>query len=341
MGITAGESALKVVHLVPYDAVGGVEIAARSIVDGAYGELTFSKLYLADKEKGQSENHPACYFRALSGLFLSKPDLVIGSLWRSCVVLVLFKILCPRTKTVAFLHSAVTVHWLDTFLNYLAMWASDEIWSDSHTTLMARIPEKWRHKGRIISFLVDRIPAKHMLSASPDFIFWGRLHSMKGLDRSLRVFSIIQETCPEARFCIVGPDDGQQASLQALIKHNGIKGVDFLGSMDRVDIFKFAQTSSFYLQTSLDEGMAMSVVEAMQQGLVPVVTPVGEIARYCRDGENAVLVHDDAEAVRSVLQLLDDAEAYRKLSHNAVQTWQDKPLYRDDVLEACRHVLVG
>ena len=48
----------------------------------------------------------------------------------------------------------------------------------------------------------------------------------------------------------------------------------------------------------------MSVVEAMQIGLVPIVTPVGEIARYCVDGKNAVWVQEDATAVDAVMRLI-------------------------------------
>ena len=46
------------------------------------------------------------------------------------------------------------------------------------------------------------------------------------------------------------------------------------------DGIKKLANASFYLQTSKFEGFAMSVVESMMMGLVPVVTPVGEIGRY-------------------------------------------------------------
>lgn len=330
---------MRAVHLVPYDAVGGVEVAARSIADGTYDDLTFSRLYLADKQRNESENQPGVYFRALGRLLRLKPDLVIASLWRCCAVLVFYKLFRPRVRAVTFLHSACTVHWLDFILNYFSMCLSSEIWADSLSTLNARVPGRWHRKARVISFLVDRVSPVQRMTPKPRFVFWGRLHSMKGLHRALAFFHEVQEAFPAASFSIIGPDDGELAFLRQLIVERGIQNVDFPGSMDREGIFAFANNGSFYLQTSLDEGMAMSVVEAMQLGLVPVVTPVGEIPRYCQDGHNAVLVHDDEGAVRSVLRLLDDPEEYQRLSRNAIQTWQDNPLYRDDVLEACRHVL--
>jgi glycosyltransferase involved in cell wall biosynthesis len=115
--------------------------------------------------------------------------------------------------------------------------------------------------------------------------------------------------------------------------------VQLLGGMDFSAIRLVADEASFYLQTSVLEGMAMSVVEAMQLGLVPVVTPVGEIAHYSHHGENAVVVTDDVAAVADVLALLEDDERYQAMRKQAMATWADKPLYKDSVLAACREVL--
>jgi glycosyltransferase involved in cell wall biosynthesis len=84
--------------------------------------------------------------------------------------------------------------------------------------------------------------------------------------------------------------------------------------------------------------MAMSVVEAMQLGLVPVVAPVGEIRRYCRSAVNAVVVGDTDEAVAEVLRLLADANAWRALREGALATWRDGPLYADAVAAQCRRL---
>jgi glycosyltransferase involved in cell wall biosynthesis len=96
-----------------------------------------------------------------------------------------------------------------------------------------------------------------------------------------------------------------------------------------------------YLQTSNFEGMAMSVVEVMQMGLVPVVTFVGEIAAYCRNGCNAVIVESERQTVADLIRLLDSNELYQALRSAAIATWDDKPLYRDSMLDACRALLRG
>ena len=83
----------------------------------------------------------------------------------------------------------------------------------------------------------------------------------------------------------------------------------------------------------------MSVVEAMQLGLVPVVTPVGEIARYCHEGHNALLVTDPESTARRIMHVISTPGLYSSLRDKAIATWFDAPLYRDDFLARCSDLL--
>jgi glycosyltransferase involved in cell wall biosynthesis len=341
----------RIVHLIPYDGIGGVEVAARSLEDGLYDGIEFSKYYLVQKEgitiparSGlkvfHSENDPRAYIAAIRSLIAIKPDLLIGSLWRSCVVLIIVKLLQRDTKIVTFLHLASDVHWPDRLLNRLAMRLSTEIWADSQTTLDARVPGALRARGRVISFLVERQPEPKFRKPLPRFIFWGRLHPQKDLARALRFFSNFRSQVPDATFHLIGPDGGERNLLEQEVKCLGLDGsVFFLGPMERASIFEFAAECSFYLQMSVDEGMAMSVIEAMQLGLVPVVTPVGEIGRYCQDSVNAILVIDDLDAVERVTSVFKQETRYRSMARAAVSTWQEQPLYRNDILAACDRLI--
>jgi SAM-dependent methyltransferase len=116
------------------------------------------------------------------------------------------------------------------------------------------------------------------------------------------------------------------------------EAVTFLEAATQDEIIAYSQRASFYLQTSAYEGMAMSVVESMQLGLVPVVTPVGEIANYCSDGVNAVLIESEQKAVEDVVDLLDDGDRYQSMRTNAITTWAAQPLYSDSVLIACHNL---
>lgn len=343
----------RIVHLIPYDAIGGVEIAARSLPNGCHREFEFERNYLVKAptstvEAGEyhgpliSVNNPRAYWHALWRFYRDPPSLLVASLWRSALVLICLKFLQPRTITVLFLHSANDVHVIDKVANRIAMFLSDAIWADSGVTLRQRVPRPLQNKGRVVSFLLDRRPSVDTRDLAPEFIFWGRLNAQKGLDRALRLFAAVAQHRPDARFKIIGPDGGMKALLQAQVAELGLRDhVVFMGPMQHEDIAEEAARASFYLQTSLVEGMAMSVVEAMQSGLVPVVTPVGEIARYCQDKDNAIFVYTDEAAVEAVLTLMTDPERYKRMSFTAANYWQEKSLYRDDFLDAAKELLEG
>jgi glycosyltransferase involved in cell wall biosynthesis len=138
----------------------------------------------------------------------------------------------------------------------------------------------------------------------------------------------------------VGPNSGLLDGLQELC--NALKlgdAVKFLGPMQHDDIIRLASQASFYLQTSKYEGMAMSVVESMQLGLVPIVTPVGEIGSYCKHDNNAVIIESDQKAIEDVVKLLNADDSYQRLRFNAIETWKDHPLYRESVLKACEALI--
>lgn len=335
---------LKVIHLIPRNGIGGVERAAESMCYELVSDFSFSVETIfppsSEKNKWLLWN-PLFFICAAKLLCQIQPNVLIISLWRACVVGILSKLLRPRLKLVLFLHFPNDVHLLDRFLTRFAAFLSYKVLADSVATLSMRLPALPRNKGHVISFVTERIPALPPCHVNPVFVFWGRIHSQKGLDRSLRIFSAVHAKHKSAAFLIIGPDDGDLVRLQGLVNAMNLVGaVHFLGGMDFCAIRQVASQASFYLQTSLQEGMGMSVVEAMQMGLLPVVTPVGEIANFIRHGENALMVIDDPTTVIDILSILEDNAIYQKMCVNAVASWSESPLYNVSMLDTCREFLL-
>lgn len=334
----------KVVHLIPYDGTGGVEIAARSMrgLRCADLEFTVQSIYphVPRYQDRQVTYGMRPLLRALSRMRAQSPDLLIVSLWRACIVGSVLKLTRPSMRLVLFLHSTKHAHWLDRTFTTLTGWLADEWWGDSAATVNERLPGAARATKRVISFVTRKLEPVAPVSVAPKFIFWGRLTEVKGIDRAIRLFARLAADRPDARFVIIGPDGGALQDLQELVDRAGLRdAVVFAGERDIGGICREAASACFYLQASRYEGMAMSVVEAMQLGLVPVVTPVGEIRNYCHDGENAVLIHSDDAMLAAVRALLDDPARYRNMQQRATATWQDNVLYSESMLQACRSAL--
>jgi glycosyltransferase involved in cell wall biosynthesis len=343
-----------VVHCIPYDGIGGVESAARSLDSGIYSGLSFRKFFLARKNSVKflrhfdlaghhgSENDPRNFLQLLFWLTSLRPRLLIASLWRGYFVLLFHKLLHPSCKVVCFLHCGHDVHIVDFLITRAAIAVSHEVWCDSWSTMNTRLSARWRNKARVISFVLQHYDPVTQVTPSPRFVFWGRLATEKGLDRALRIIEFLNRTVSDSRFLIIGPDLGERSRLEQLAQRLKIwKSVSFLGPKTHAEIARLASTSSFYLQPSLFEGMAVSVVEAMQLGLVPVVTPVGEISRYCHDDINALLINpgDPLQVACRIKSLLNDPPRFALLRHQAIHTWELAPTYSEDVLSRCSALL--
>lgn len=336
----------KVIHLIPYDGIGGVESAARTMSDVTDDQIDFNLRYLFPAVKGRQQRvstfNPFYLLRCVREIIKEQPDLLIVSLWRSLIVGILVRFLRPRARLVVFIHNSVDAHFIDYLVTRLGIYLAHEVWLDSQGSADGRFKASLLGKTRIISFLAHHIEVDSSLkSLSPTFIFWGRLAAQKDLCRAIQIFSKVRQFSPEATYLIIGPDGDEAYKVHDFIARQGLREiVNVLGPRAFSDIIAEAKNSSFYLQTSRHEGMAMSVVEAMQLGLVPIVTPVGEISSYCKDQSNAILVGDDDKAVLDIRNILSSQIAYDSLRAAALRTWSNKPIYKDSMLDACYRALL-
>ncbi|MDU9048402.1 MAG: glycosyltransferase family 4 protein [Candidatus Electrothrix sp. Rat3] len=332
----------KVIHLIPYDGIGGVETAARSMAHYDQSEINFQINYifslLCTSRNRIALFNPLPFLKATRQILIDQPDILIVSLWRSCIVGLLVKMGYPAVRLVLFLHLPKDVHFPDWILTRLTAKLAHQVWADSEATLACRI-SGLPGTGKVISFVTHRLAAYKNKMVKPIFVFWGRIHSQKRLERSLTIFADIHTVYPKSHFIVIGPDGGELTRIREVAGSIGItNAVRFVGEKNFSEIKELAQNAFFYLQTSDLEGMAMSVLEAMQLGLVPVVTPVGEIASYCRHQENSLLITSDRQAVDDILGLLNNSRMYEQLRERAIATWTDKPLYSESVVQACLEI---
>lgn len=343
----------RVVHLIPYDGIGGVEAAARTMARVDAEDLHFEVRWLfpdvASRAQRGATFNPLRFLSEAIALARAAPDLLVVSLWRCAIVGLIVRLLNRRIRLVVFIHNSDDAHPLDRIFTRLAVRVCDAVWTDSAASVAARFPRPPRQPVTVISYLARRLEPLPGPAAgapvAPAFAFWGRLSPQKNVGRALALFARIHAARPDARFLVIGPDGGEAAQLQGQVRDAGLDGaVAFAGPLDFADLPArlAAAGARFCLQTSRYEGMALSVTEAMQLGLVPLVTPAGEIGRYCRDGDNALLLAADEDsaadeaAAGRVLALLDDPARYAALRESALAVWRDRPLYRDSVLTAAR-----
>jgi len=333
-----------IIHLIPVEAIGGVERAALTMRFISNDFLNFNVTSIFPSHKKINFFilwNPYYYIKTIFRLLEAKPEILILSLWRSCIVGFVLKLIQPKMKVVLFLHLPNNVHFLDRFFTNLISKISIQIWADSSETIKGRLELNLHIKSRVISFVTEKIYVENnLINLKPTFFFWGRIHRQKNLISSLSLFSEIKAKIEDAKFVIIGPDGGDlELVKKKIIELNLIDSVNITGPLHFSEIKKLSLDASFYLQTSVLEGMALSVVEAMQLGLVPVITPVGEIKNYCVDGFNAVVIDNEKNTVNKVLDILNDVESFQNLRKNAINTWENSMIYEDNILFNCKKLL--
>jgi len=326
---------IRVVHLVPHDGIGGVESAARTLSEINEKKMKFSLEYMFKPKSVVGKNihlySPLPFVVATLKIIGIRPNFLIVSLWRSCVVALIVKILRPKTKIILFLHMSSHAHFLDKWLTLIVARVSFEIWADSKRSLDQRVDGFESKKKAIISFLINKNDAVTGLIPQPKFIFWGRLHPRKRLDRTIALIDEMASVGLNPKLLIIGPDEGALADVNREIRKKCVEtNVEVFPAKNFLEIKAIAKGYSFFVQLSDDEGMAMSVVEAMQLGLVPVVSPVGEISNYCTHLKNSIIINadpskEDAHLLHGVI--CGASAQFLNLRSAAIQTWQDIPTY--------------
>ncbi|QJQ94009.1 MULTISPECIES: glycosyltransferase family 4 protein [Halomonadaceae] len=348
---------MTVIHLIPVDSLGGVEQAARSLDPAMHKELKVcfmsgesfsSKKYVRCLSPKKTVNSFSIYFKALAFLMKSKPKVLICSLWRSSLVGLIFKFLFrKKTNFVVFVHNTSYKHFVDKLITRIAFCFADYIWCDSRASYDFVADKNNQCKVSVISFFIKNSEGSsnerwNCKRTSNDFIYWGRLAPQKNIEASIDIFLKYKSRHPDAKFHIYGIDSGALDAIKRKIKAcNAEESILLMGPKKPESIPREAATSTFFINSSHHEGMAISVIEAMQAGLIPVVSPVGEIPSYCIDGGNSIYIDpaDTSSSVDKILYLVESEMLLNEIRHRAKITWEDACDYNSSLYDAYSKII--
>ena len=133
-----------------------------------------------------------------------------------------------------------------------------------------------------------------------------RLVPQKRLDRVLSAARLL----PDFRFRIAGSGP-ERVALEAAAPDN----VEFLGELP--DVSREYDAAGIFMLTSDREGTSNALLEAMQAGCVPVVTPAGDNGRIIEDGVAGRVVKDIEQLPLAVNDCLSNWESYSEAARKS------------------------
>jgi glycosyltransferase involved in cell wall biosynthesis len=144
-----------------------------------------------------------------------------------------------------------------------------------------------------------------------------RLDLQKGFACLLNAVATLRASFPGVRLLIVG-DGPDRARIEELVIRQNLSGVVTLAGQQNDMPGVYAAIDIFVLP-SLNEGLPMTLLEAMAASKPIVVTRVGAVPSVITDGETGLLVEpaDGAGLTKALAQLLDSPELRRRLGEKA------------------------
>ncbi len=133
----------------------------------------------------------------------------------------------------------------------------------------------------------------------------GSLGEYKGVDTVIHALPAIQESCPGARYVVIGDGD-LVPDLRALAERLGVGGaVEFRGNVSDEDLVRAYRDCSVFVMPSAGEGFGIVYVEAMAFGRPAVAASAGGAPEVVSEGVTGLLVpYGDVEALADVLTRL-------------------------------------
>lgn len=278
------------------------------------------------------------------------PDVMICSLWRASLLGVMAKKLRPQIRFISFIHNTAFFHRLDRLFSQAAIRHADSVFTDSRATATFVTGQfKPSVPVEVISFFTSHSPdfktAPPFNNQDVRFMFLGRINSVKNLPLAIDTIRYLTDRGYNASLDIYGRDDGMLETVTDYIRtHQLGSRVRFQGEVNGRKKLELFRNYNFLIQLSSNEGMAMSVAEAMQNGLVCFVTAVGEIPNYAEDMKTAIFADISTtetfgRSLKKLESVVVDPHLYDRISTESYKGLKTVGTYSESLIRCIGEVL--
>ncbi len=140
----------------------------------------------------------------------------------------------------------------------------------------------------------------------------GRLSSVKGQKYLLEAFKKILNKNEEAELLIVG-EGPEKGRLKGQIKEMGLEGKVFFSDGTDAPLEKYLSLIDIFCLPSLEEGLGLSLMEAMAAGCACIASNIGGPSELIENAETGMLVPPgDSEALAEAMGRLFREDIFRK-----------------------------
>lgn len=161
---------------------------------------------------------------------------------------------------------------------------------------------------------------------TPNYICTRAHEPLYNIPCILRAFKRVQQELPQASLTLVG-GGSQHKKLMQLADEMKLHNVRFVGKVDNSEIYRYLNQADVMLSAPLIDNMPVSLLEAMNAGLLVVSSCVGGVPYMIEDGKNGLLFESDndaalAEKMLWVVQHQNEVNSMIASAQQAVKQYQ-------------------
>ncbi|MGN6493958.1 MAG: glycosyltransferase family 4 protein [Agriterribacter sp.] len=164
------------------------------------------------------------------------------------------------------------------------------------------------------------------------FLFLGAIGKRKGIFDLLEVLSENKNKLMDKMVLLIG-GNGEEKKLTDYIQENELSSwVKFVGWVNGEKKKSLLLQSNVYILPSYNEGLPLSILEAMSFQLAIISTPIGGIPEVVKEGINGYLVNpgDKAALFQSITNVLQNPEQVSTFGEGSMKLVE--PYYAENVI---------
>ena len=188
---------------------------------------------------------------------------------------------------------------------------------------LAKVFEKYELPCDIIPNIIelDEARFRQRNTIEPRYICIRAHEELYNIPCIFRAFQRVQKSIPDATLTLVG-DGSKHELLVQQAESMGLKNVVFTGRVDNNEIFKYLDQSDVMLSAPKVDNMPVSLIEAMNAGLLVISSRVGGVPYMIDDRENGLLFQsdNDAELAEKMMWVVEHPHESSHITNQAFQS---------------------
>ncbi|PZM82064.1 MAG: hypothetical protein DKM50_04785 [Candidatus Margulisiibacteriota bacterium] len=152
-----------------------------------------------------------------------------------------------------------------------------------------------------------------------NLLYLGRIHPVKGIEFLVAVLDGLKRININVKLKIVGTGDTEYLnSLKLLVVESDLTDrIEFLGFFDGEKKDRILKNSNVFVLPSYNEAFSMSILEAMSYKLPVIISDKCYFPEVEKNNAGVVLHHDVGLWLKAIELIVNDPEAFNKMSSDA------------------------